>query len=60
MECVSEGLRTIAASPGERAAIAALVQAVRRDFREQRTVELEGWVLSRTEVELCLLTLLPN
>jgi hypothetical protein len=53
-------LRTISASADENAAIAALTDAVRRDFRDQRTVELGGWVLSRTEVELCALTLLAN
>jgi hypothetical protein len=38
---------------------AALVAAVRRDFQEGRIIQLHGWVLSRTEVELCALTLLP-
>ena len=52
-------LRVIARSPTETAAVAALVQAVRRDFREQRSVQLEGWILARTEVELCVLALLP-
>ena len=56
----SDTLRLIAGAAGESAAVAALVQAVRRDFREVRTVELEGWVLSRTEVDLCLLVLLAN
>jgi hypothetical protein len=53
-------LRTISATADENAAIAALTEAVQRDFRDQRTVELGGWVLSRTEVELCVLTLLAN
>ena len=44
---------------GEKAVLSALVDAVRRDFREGRVVEVEGWVLSRTEVQLCALTLLP-
>ena len=43
----------------EKAAFTALVSAVRRDFQEGRVLQLEGWVLSRTEVELCALTLLP-
>jgi hypothetical protein len=40
-------------------AITALERAVRRDFQEGRSVQLEGWILSRTEAELCALTLLP-
>ncbi|MCM3881155.1 MAG: hypothetical protein ND807_13685 [Vicinamibacterales bacterium] len=40
-------------------AIDALVAAVRRDFQEERSVQVEGWILSRTEAELCVLTLLP-
>jgi len=40
-------------------AITALEVAVRRDFREGRSVQLEGWIISRTEAELCALTLLP-
>jgi len=43
----------------QREAIDVLVQAVRDDFREGRSVQLEGWVVSRTEAELCALTLLP-
>jgi len=40
-------------------AISALEVAVRRDFHEGRSVQLEGWIISRTEAELCALTLLP-
>ena len=40
-------------------AITALEAAVRRDFRQGRSVQLEGWIVSRTEAELCALTLLP-
>jgi hypothetical protein len=40
-------------------AIAALELAVRRDFQNGRSVQLEGWIVSRTEAELCALTLLP-
>jgi hypothetical protein len=36
----------------------ALVEAVREDFERGRTVQLEGWILSRTEAEICALTLL--
>jgi hypothetical protein len=50
-------LQLIGGSSGPDAAITALVSAVRRDFQEGRTVQVDGWVLSRTEVELCLLTL---
>jgi hypothetical protein len=40
-------------------AISALGLAVRRDFQQGRSVQLEGWIVSRTEAELCALTLLP-
>ncbi len=40
-------------------AITALELAVRRDFQQGRSVQLEGWIVSRTEAELCALTLLP-
>ena len=40
------------------AAIRALVRAVRRDFEQGRTLQLEGWILSRTEADICALTLL--
>ena len=40
-------------------AITALERAVRRDFQQGRSVQLEGWIISRTEAELCALTLLP-
>ena len=43
----------------QREAIEILVAAVRQDFREGRSVQVEGWILSRTEAELCALTLLP-
>ena len=41
-------------------AIAALVAAVRKDFEEGRSIQVDGWILSRTEAELCALTLLPS
>jgi hypothetical protein len=43
----------------QREAIEMLVAAVREEFREGRSVQVEGWILSRTEAELCALTLLP-
>jgi len=52
-------LQLIAQSPTETAAVTALAQAVRRDFRQERSVQLEGWIMSRTEAELCTLALLP-
>ena len=39
-------------------AIRALVRAVRDDFERGRSIQLEGWILSRTEAEICALTLL--
>jgi hypothetical protein len=50
--------KTIARASSQEKAIEALVRDVQRDFREERSVQVEGWILSRTEAELCLLTLL--
>jgi hypothetical protein len=49
----------IESAVSQREAIDMLVAAVRQDFREGRSVQVEGWILSRTEAELCALTLLP-
>jgi hypothetical protein len=59
LEASRGALETIERSPNQQAAVAALVRAVRRDFQQGRSVQLEGWILSRTEAELCALTLLP-
>ena len=53
-------LAVIAAAKTRQGALTSLVRAVRADFREGRTVELHGWVLSRTEAELCALALLSS
>jgi hypothetical protein len=53
-------LKLVSAGRTRQAALTSLVRAVRSDFREGRTVELHGWVLSRTEAELCALTLLTS
>jgi hypothetical protein len=50
-------LDVVGKASGDEAAVAALVEAVRLDFVEGREVQLEGWIFSRTELELCLLTL---
>jgi hypothetical protein len=52
-------MRILAAAKDQKAALTALVGAVRRDFQDGRVVHLEGWIVSRTEAELCALTLLP-
>jgi hypothetical protein len=59
LEHARGALDIIASARTQQAATTALVGAVRRDFQEGRALQLEGWVVSRTEVELCLLTLLP-
>ncbi|MBM3808823.1 MAG: hypothetical protein FJW22_11605 [Acidimicrobiia bacterium] len=41
-------------------AIRALEQAVRQDFERGRTVQVEGWILSKTEADLCALSLLED
>ena len=46
----------ISRAPDDTAAVVALVERVRRDFRAARVVSVGGWVLSQTEVELCVLT----
>jgi hypothetical protein len=53
-------LESIGRARDERSAIQALVRAVRTDFERGRSVQLEGWILSRTEAEICALTLLAN
>jgi protein-disulfide isomerase-like protein with CxxC motif len=40
-------------------AVEALLVAIQRDYREGRSVQVEGWVLAQIEVEICVLTLLP-
>lgn len=35
-----------------------LLDGVREDFRDGKTVELDGWLLSRTEARLCALVVL--
>src|SRR5687767_4161957 len=52
-------LQILTAARSQKAALTDLAGAVRRDFQDGRILLLEGWVLSRTEVELCALTLLP-
>ena len=52
-------LEVIERASSQQNAIKALGLAVRRDFEKGRSVQLEGWIVSRTEAELCALTLLP-
>jgi len=52
-------LEVIQRASSQQNAIRALGLAVRRDFQQGRSVQLEGWIVSRTEAELCGLTLLP-
>jgi hypothetical protein len=58
LEHTAGALKIIATARTQKAALTELVSAVRRDFQEGRVLRLEGWVVSRTEVELCALTLL--
>jgi hypothetical protein len=59
LEHAGDALAIFGTVKGQQAVTTALVSAVRRDFQEHRVLELDGWVLSRTEVQLCVLTLLP-
>jgi hypothetical protein len=52
-------LRMTERASSQDTAIEAIIAAVRRDFRDGRTVQVDGWILSRTEAELCALSLLP-
>jgi hypothetical protein len=56
----ADALELIARASTQALAVTALAEAVRRDFREQRSVQLEGWIISRTEAQLCALALLPE
>ena len=51
-------VEVIQRASSQQTAISALALAVRRDFQRGRSVQLEGWIVSRTEAELCALTLL--
>lgn len=53
-------LESIDRARDEPSAIQRLVRAVREDFERGRAVQLEGWILSRTEAEICALTLLTG
>ena len=53
-------LASIDRARDERSAIRALARAVREDFEHGRAVQVEGWIVSRTEVEICVLTLLGD
>jgi hypothetical protein len=55
---VAPTLQLIARAQSDSAAIAALVRAVRSDFRDGRVVDVDGWIISRTEGELCVIVVL--
>jgi hypothetical protein len=57
---IAATLQLIARGQSETAAIAALVRAVRSDFRNGRVVDLDGWIVSRTEGELCVMVVLGS
>jgi hypothetical protein len=59
LEHSSRAIKILGAAGSQKAALASLASAVHRDFQEGRVLLLEGWVVSRTEMEICALTLLP-
>ena len=59
-EAARDALEAIQAARTPDAALKVLQQAVRRDFREGRVIHLQGWVVSRTELEVCALTLVAD
>jgi hypothetical protein len=54
--CLSSALTILAAARG---ALESIDRTVRDDVERGRAVQLEGWILSRTEAEIRALTLLP-
>jgi hypothetical protein len=60
VDAASATVDIISRAGSDASAIAALVTRVRSDFVADRVIQLEGWVFSRTELDLCLLTLLPT
>jgi hypothetical protein len=60
MSAAATMLERLRTAPNTRDAVEALVESVRQDFAEGRTIDVEGWILSPTEVEVCILTLLPQ
>ncbi len=50
-------LERIDAARNDVQAVAALAEASRADLRAGRVVDVDGWTLSRTEVELCALAI---
>jgi hypothetical protein len=54
--CLSSALTILAAARG---ALESIDRTVRDDFERGRAVQLDGWILSRTEAEIRALTLLP-
>jgi hypothetical protein len=57
LELAQGTIEIIEAEASDEAAVAALVERVRGDFSADDTVDLSGWVLSRSELELCALCL---
>jgi hypothetical protein len=53
-------LELIDRSRDQPGAIRALVRAVQRDFEQGRVVQVQGWILSQTEAELCAISLLTG
>ena len=53
-------LELIDRSRDQPGAIRALVRAVQRDFEQGRVVQVQGWILSKTEAELCAISLLTG
>ncbi len=60
LQAARRAAKTIERASSQERAIAALGRDSQRDFRGKRSVQVEGWIFSRTEVELCMLTLLPS
>lgn len=60
VEFAGAALRLLEAATGPAEAVEALRQALRADLREGRIVDVEGWTLGRTEVELCVLASLDD
>jgi hypothetical protein len=45
---------------GPAGALAAVEAAIERDYRSGRSLQVEGWLLARTELDLCALSMLSD
>ena len=59
-DLLARAVDIIRRAPDRSAAVARLREAVRRDFASNQTRQLDGWVLSETELSVCALLARPG